>query len=739
MKNLIYPIFSLAFLIYSDAMSQKPAIELTFTATYQAQSVILDSLVVENVSQGGDTTLYAPITVLVLDFTTGVSSNPSLSERSFSVSQNRPNPFAEQTSIGIFLPEADHLKVSVINMLGQQCAFFESDLEAGSHLFTFYPEDQKYYFLSATTKGITKAIKMVCLNNQKASTGTLVYQSNDKTSASNKSGLEVNDFGYSLGDQLRFIGFAKNPFDVAGSDVIEAAPNGNDSYVFEIIEGIPCTGIPTVNYDGITYTTVQINNQCWFKENLNVGTMINTSNNQTNNSTIEKYCYEDEAANCDEYGGLYQWNEMMQYTTQQGAQGICPPSGGWHLPTNAEVIALTDYLGGEDVACGKMKETGTLHWSEPNAFATNLSGFTALPGGYFDPDYGFSWPSLTFYGSYWTSTESDADNAWERDLGYEDAFIIPYEYLKSAGMSVRCVKVDAGLATVTTSAITNITQTAATSGGEVTEDGGAGVTARGVCWSTSPNPTITDSHTLDGTGIGSFVSNISGLSPNTPYYIRAYATNSVGTTYGNEVSFTTLLVSFTCGDVISYEGQNYNTVLINSQCWFKENLNVGTMINGGQNQTNNSIIEKYCYNNNASNCTTYGGLYQWNEMMQYSVTPGAQGICPSDWHLPTQTDLNNLITSLGGTSVAGGKIKETGTLHWNPPNNATNSSGFTAFGGGMRAAGSFYSLKDEGYFWTSSPSSTSNAYTVVLYNTETEASMDNFQKANGNSVRCIKD
>ena len=102
---------------------------------------------------------------------------------------------------------------------------------------------------------------------------------------------------------------------------------------------------------------------------------------------------------------------MMQYTTQQGAQGICPPTGGSHLPTDAEITALTDYLGGEFVAGGKMKETGTLHWTEPNAFATNLSGFTALPGGYFDPEYGFSWPSLNNYGSYWTSTESDADNA----------------------------------------------------------------------------------------------------------------------------------------------------------------------------------------------------------------------------------------------------------------------------------------------------------------------------------------
>ena len=95
-----------------------------------------------------------------------------------------------------------------------------------------------------------------------------------KLSAGYKSSQDINDFGYSLGDQLRFTGFAKNPSDIAGSDVIEATPAGNENYVFDIIEGIPCPGTPTVTYEGQTYNTVQIGNQCWFKENLNVGTMI---------------------------------------------------------------------------------------------------------------------------------------------------------------------------------------------------------------------------------------------------------------------------------------------------------------------------------------------------------------------------------------------------------------------------------------------------------------------------------
>ena len=77
-------------------------------------------------------------------------------------------------------------------------------------------------------------------------------------------------------------------------------------------------------------------------------------------------------------------------------------------------------------------------------------------------------------------------------------------------------------------------------GGNVTADGGATVTARGICWSTSQNPTISGSHTTDGTGTGTFTSNMTGLEPNTTYYVRAYATNSAGTAYGDQVSFTTL-------------------------------------------------------------------------------------------------------------------------------------------------------------------------------------------------------
>jgi uncharacterized protein (TIGR02145 family) len=294
--------------------------------------------------------------------------------------------------------------------------------------------------------------------------------------------------------------------------------------------------------------------------------------------------------------------------------------------------------------------------------------------------------------------------------------------------------------TVTTTTITNITTTTATGGGYVTAQGTTAVTARGVCWSTSQNPTITNSLTSNGSGIGAFTSNITGLSPATIYYVRGYATNSAGTAYGNQVNFTTL-TQITCGEIVNYSGQNYNTILIGTQCWFKENLNVGIRVNGGNNQINNGTIEKYCYEDNVANCNAYGGLYQWDEMMQYTTTSGTQGICPLGWHIPSDQEWTILTTFLGGLSVAGGKLKETGTIHWAFPNTgATNSSGFTALPSGVRISfGSFFELGSNAYFWSSTEDDGSFAWSRNLKNENINVSRYNNDKTNGNSVRCIKD
>ena len=280
------------------------------------------------------------------------------------------------------------------------------------------------------------------------------------------------------------------------------------------------------------------------------------------------------------------------------------------------------------------------------------------------------------------------------------------------------------LPTLTTSSITNITQTTASGGGNVLSQGSSPVTARGVCWSTSANPTISDSHTTDGYGLGSFSSNITGLTPNTPYYVRAYVTNSSGTAYGNQVDFTT---SGGTGDPCpglptitdSRDGHIYSTVQIGSQCWLQKNMNY---------QTGNS----WCYENNSANCDTYGRLYDWQT---------ALGVCPTGWHLPSDAEWTALTTYLGGDSIAGGKMKETGTTHWLSPNTgATNSSGFTALPGGDRTGNDeFYYVTESAFFWTSSELTSTFAYSRYIEHDKNVVNPNANSKTFGFSTRCVRD
>ena len=309
-------------------------------------------------------------------------------------------------------------------------------------------------------------------------------------------------------------------------------------------------------------------------------------------------------------------------------------------------------------------------------------------------------------------------------------------------------KISAGnLPTVSASLITNIEATSATAGGTVVWEGGSNVIGRGVCWSTEQKPDLNDEHTTDGSGTGSFASAMTGLIPDTIYYIRAYATNTFGTAYGDNQEFVTL---YDCPSTMTDdEGNAYNTVYIGRQCWMKENLNIGTIISGSEEMTDNSTIEKYCFDNNEANCETYGGLYQWDEIMQYVTNEGARGICPSGWHLPTDDEWKTMEIALGMSqseadadgyrgSDQGEQMKS--TTGWYNYGNGTNSSGFTALPGGYRYSdGSFNYLGYRGYWWSSSESSGALAWGRVLHCDYGQVHRYYYDKTYGRSVRCLKD
>ena len=190
--------------------------------------------------------------------------------------------------------------------------------------------------------------------------------------------------------------------------------------------------------DGNVYTAVTVGTQTWMVDNLrttkyNDGTSIPlvTDNNQWKNLNTAAFCwYNNNAATYkDPYGALYNW-----FAVNTGK--LCPT--GWHVPTHAEWTILTEYLGGEVVAGGKLKESGILHWDSPNVDATNESGFSGLPGGgRQDGEFLF----LGISGSWWSATESNADWAYERGLNYNSGSVFWVSFNpKTNGYSVRCLK-----------------------------------------------------------------------------------------------------------------------------------------------------------------------------------------------------------------------------------------------------------------------------------------------------------
>jgi uncharacterized protein (TIGR02145 family) len=294
---------------------------------------------------------------------------------------------------------------------------------------------------------------------------------------------------------------------------------------------------------------------------------------------------------------------------------------------------------------------------------------------------------------------------------------------------------------LTTVAAGNITQTTAVSGGNVTSQGSSAVTARGVCWSTASNPTTSDAHSTDGSGTGNFTSNLTGLSPAIPYFVRAYATNSSGTGYGNQVTFTTL--QGTGETVTDIDGNVYNTVTIGTQVWMAENLRT-TWYNDGDSVPLLTDGTSWSYTTNGAYCwvnndpahykSTYGALYNW-----FAVNTGK--IAPAGWHVPTDVEWITLITYLGGDSLAGGKMKEKDTVHWFPPNTgATNSSGFTALPAGFRSnnpALGFGWLRSYGLFW-GTPDSYADAYYVDVAYDASSTFRSGMGKNCGLSVRCVR-
>jgi uncharacterized protein (TIGR02145 family) len=355
-------------------------------------------------------------------------------------------------------------------------------------------------------------------------------------------------------------------------------------------------------------------------------------------------------------------------------------------------------------------------------------------------------------------------NSWGQKWGNQGYFWLDYDFSKEAishYLGLFFYEIYVGIVkrpVISTNSVIEITNSTAKSGGNILKDWGNLVTESGICWSSTADPTISSNKTIDGTKTGVFLSNITGLSPESKYYVKAYATNSEGTAYGTQKSFTT--IGGQSSTVTDVEGNVYKTVTIGTQTWMAENLKV-TKYNDRteiQNITINSqwgnlTTGAFCwYNNDLSNKVTFGALYNW-------YTVNTNKLCPIGWHVPSDTEwttLENFLITNGynydGTTI-GNKIAKSlaSSSGWYSSTTIgvvgntdypvfRNITGFNALPGGYRFENDGFQWIDlYGVWWSNTESSNLEATTRSIYFIWDYLAYYEFVKKRGFSVRCLKD
>jgi uncharacterized protein (TIGR02145 family) len=302
-----------------------------------------------------------------------------------------------------------------------------------------------------------------------------------------------------------------------------------------------------------------------------------------------------------------------------------------------------------------------------------------------------------------------------------------------------CKKDNSTISTVETYIPIYIASYSATIGCDVKSDGGSVLNDCGVYMGTSQNPEISGVQLKMGNDTGLVLGRISGLLPNRLYFVKAYAINDKGKALGEQINFTTL------GTVSDFENNVYETAKIGNQVWMASNLKTAHYLNGDAIPTTSPATKdinaetspkyQWAYDGNETNAATYGRLYTW-----YAVTDSRK-VCPTGWHIPTDAEWAILTNYLGGESIAGGKLKESGTAHWTSPNTeATNETGFKALPAGYRYETSAFSqIGNFSNWWSSTEYGTGNAWDIGLAYNSKGVGRSNHAMDNGFSVRCIKD
>jgi uncharacterized protein (TIGR02145 family) len=427
-------------------LSQSSTISLKYTAVDSISHVQLDKIKVINLTQGCDTILYWPDTALSISFVDIIETTKTKDE--FRFIQNTPNFEGNYIKISLYVPEADRVRLILTDLNGRVSRLFYDVIDEGINVFSITPGYNKLPIITAEWRKNIISIKLLGIFTNQSGAARVDFLERVTLSKTLKFETQEQCFSYNLGDELLFVGY----IDTLESGIHDK-PENDSLYTFQFATNIPCLEAPTVSYEGRIYSTIQIFSQCWFKENLQAGIMIDSLADMTDNGIIEKYCYRNSEDSCEIYGGLYQWEELMDYCEIEGSQGICPE--GWHVPTNLEWTILEgaadSYFGiGDSIWYIEIQEyrgydvspnlRSTYNWIE-NENGYDLFGFTVLPSGIrnespFGHFEGISmvaqlWTSST-YGSWWSADNRKINYIYDGIMrGLSDWF---------KGKSVRCLK-----------------------------------------------------------------------------------------------------------------------------------------------------------------------------------------------------------------------------------------------------------------------------------------------------------
>jgi uncharacterized protein (TIGR02145 family) len=419
MKKTLFFLLS----IFAFAKLQAQDYQISFAGTGAANTV--ETVLVQNLTQGTSLTLNGS-DVLHLLGTVGIEQIKSDENNSLQI---YPNPVIVIGTVEFEMPTAGHVTIDLFDITGKKAASTQNKLQAGTQTFNVSGLNNGIYTVNVKSDRFSYSGKIISFGTATGNAAVSYVKSvtNSVSTQKQKSNKSLVSMQYTTGDRLLFKAVSGNY-----ATVSTLVPTGNSTVTSNFVD---CT-----DGDGNHYATVTIGTHVWMAENLkttkyNDGSDISLVTDPTAWTTAgAAYCwYNNDIANKDIYDALYNWFAVDPSSNG----GKNPAPAGWHVPSDNEWTTLITFLG-ESIAGGKMKETGTAHWTNINAGATNESGFTALPGGSRFMDGTFE--SVGGDGFRWSSTAYDASKVWIRSLRYNYTYTLRYNCPENDGFSVRCVQ-----------------------------------------------------------------------------------------------------------------------------------------------------------------------------------------------------------------------------------------------------------------------------------------------------------